>query len=56
MPDAQRLEPRMGVDLGDVRVHQDRGAHETADAINARAFTHGRTSGSGAINRNPTPR
>ena len=40
-PMRSALESRMGVDLGGVRMHQDRGAHDTADAINARAFTHG---------------
>ena len=40
-PTRSALESRMGVDLGGVRVHQDRSAHDTADAISARAFTHG---------------
>jgi hypothetical protein len=35
------LEPRLGVDLGNVRVHTDRRAAETASALNARAFTVG---------------
>lgn len=35
------LESRMGADLGDVRVHDDRAAQEAAGNINARAFTHG---------------
>jgi hypothetical protein len=34
------LESRMGTDLGDVRVHNDSRAHEAANALNARAFTH----------------
>ena len=34
------LESRMGTDLSDVRVHNDTGAHETANALYARAFTH----------------
>jgi hypothetical protein len=40
-PTRRVLEPRMGVDLGGVRVHEGHSAHETADAISARAFTHG---------------
>ena len=35
------LESRMGTDLSDVRVHNDTRAHEAANALNARAFTHG---------------
>jgi Domain of unknown function (DUF4157) len=35
------LESHMGVDLGGVRVHQDRTAHETSNQLQARAFTHG---------------
>lgn len=35
------LEPRLGADLGNVRVHTDRQAAETASALNARAFTVG---------------
>ncbi|HYM79376.1 MAG TPA: DUF4157 domain-containing protein [Candidatus Dormibacteraeota bacterium] len=34
------LESRMGTDLSDVRVHNDEGAQNAADALNARAFTH----------------
>lgn len=34
------LESRLGADLSDVRVHSDSAAHEAADALNARAFTH----------------
>ena len=34
------LESRMGHDLSDVRVHNDSRAHEAANALNARAFTH----------------
>ncbi|HZH31996.1 MAG TPA: DUF4157 domain-containing protein [Pyrinomonadaceae bacterium] len=37
----RRLEPRMGADLGEARIHQDSVANEAASAINARAFTHG---------------
>jgi hypothetical protein len=37
----QTLESSMGVDLGGVRVHHDGAAHQTADALQARAFTHG---------------
>lgn len=36
-----RLESSMGVDLGDVRVHEDETANKAAGALNARAFTHG---------------
>jgi hypothetical protein len=36
----QTLEGRMGVDLSGVRVHEGPAAHESAAAINARAFTH----------------
>ena len=35
------FEPRLGVDLSAVRVHSDASAHESADAIDARAFTVG---------------
>jgi hypothetical protein len=35
------LESNMGVDFGGVRVHDDAGAHAAADALGARAFTHG---------------
>ena len=35
------LESRMGVDLGDVRVHQDESERRDAAAIEARAFTQG---------------
>lgn len=34
-------EPRLGTDLGHVRVHRDARAHEAARAIGARAFTSG---------------
>jgi hypothetical protein len=36
------LELRMGVQLGDVRVHEGPAARESAKALNARAFTHGK--------------
>lgn len=36
----QALESRMGVKLSGVRVHEGPSAHESAAAINARAFTH----------------
>jgi hypothetical protein len=36
----QTLEKRMGVDLRGVRVHEGPAAHQSAAAINARAFTH----------------
>jgi hypothetical protein len=35
------LETRLDTDLGDVRVHEDDAAHRHADAVQARAFTHG---------------
>jgi uncharacterized protein DUF4157 len=35
------LEPGIGADLGDVRVHTDAAAHDAAAALGARAFTHG---------------
>ncbi len=34
------LESRMGTGLSDVRIHNDSRAHEAANALNARAFTH----------------
>jgi len=34
------LESGLGSDLSDVRVHSDSAAHNAADALNARAFTH----------------
>jgi hypothetical protein len=34
------LESSMGSDLSDVRVHNDTQAHEAANTLNARAFTH----------------
>ncbi len=36
------FEPRLGRDLADVRVHDDAAAARSADAISARAYTHGR--------------
>ncbi|MEQ9504507.1 MAG: DUF4157 domain-containing protein [Deltaproteobacteria bacterium] len=38
----ERIEASTDADLGDVRVHEDGHARRAADAINARAFTHGR--------------
>src|SRR6266568_3979433 len=35
------MEPRLGADLGRVRVHRDAGARELNDDLNARAFTYG---------------
>lgn len=35
-----RIEPALGVDLSGVRVHDSPAAHDTADALHARAFTH----------------
>lgn len=40
-PTRSRLESGLGTDLSDVRVHDDAAAHESARALNARAFTHG---------------
>lgn len=34
------LESGLGSDLSDVRVHNDTSAHQAAEALNARAFTH----------------
>jgi hypothetical protein len=44
MPEGLRafFEPRLGRDLGSVRLHTDASAAETARSINARAFTLGR--------------
>ena len=40
-PDVRRtLESHIGADLGGVRVHQDAAAHESSEALRARAFTH----------------
>lgn len=36
-----RVEPALGADLGPVRVHEDAGAAQAAESIQARAFTHG---------------
>lgn len=42
-PEARtRLERGFGVDLGDVRVHEDAAAHRSADALRAQAFAHDR--------------
>lgn len=35
------LEPRLGVSFADVRIHDDAPAGESAQSINARAYTHG---------------
>jgi hypothetical protein len=40
-PTRQAIEQRMPVDLRGVRVHDDAAAHEAANSIDARAFTHG---------------
>ncbi len=37
----QYFEPRLGVDLGGVRVHNDAGAHASAHEVNAHAYTVG---------------
>ncbi|WP_435592819.1 eCIS core domain-containing protein [Nocardia sp. bgisy118] len=34
------MEPRLGYDFGEVRVHQDEAAHRSSVQIGARAFTH----------------
>jgi hypothetical protein len=40
-PDVRRkLEPGLGADLSDVRVHEGPSAEKSAEALNARAFTH----------------
>jgi hypothetical protein len=36
-----RMEREMGADFSHTRVHKDSAAHEAADTLNARAFTHG---------------
>lgn len=36
------FEPRMGVDLGNIRIHTGSNANRLASSLNARAFTHGR--------------
>jgi|GEM_PF-2918014 len=43
LPDSirSRVEPVLGVDLTNVRVHADSGARQAASDINAKAFTHG---------------
>ncbi|WP_280827895.1 DUF4157 domain-containing protein [Mycobacterium sp. OTB74] len=38
----REMEPRLGFDLGDVRVHRDDAAATATTALNARAFTAGR--------------
>lgn len=35
------MEPRFGYDFADVRIHSDERAAQSADAVGARAFTHG---------------
>src|SRR6516225_10992822 len=35
------LERLLGADLSHMRIHKDLAAHEAADMVNARAFTHG---------------
>lgn len=35
------MEPRFGADFGQVRLHEDQHAHQTASQIQARAFTYG---------------
>lgn len=37
----ERMEESYGADFSDVRVHTGEAAHEAAQALNARAFTHG---------------
>lgn len=41
-PTRERMQPRLGGDLADVRVHTDRPANEAADRMHADAFTSGR--------------
>ena len=50
LPETSRsfFEPRFGVDLSNVRVHTDSRAVETANSINAKAFTVGRNIAFGA--------
>jgi hypothetical protein len=40
-PVRERVEPALGADLGDVRVHSSPSANEAASQLNAKAFTHG---------------
>ncbi len=47
------MESRFGHDFGDVRVHTDADAAETARLVNARAFTHGRNIVFGASQFSP---
>ncbi|MGZ3930107.1 MAG: eCIS core domain-containing protein, partial [Bacteroidia bacterium] len=35
------MEQKMGADLGNVKIHTDQKAHDMAEGINAKAFTHG---------------
>src|SRR5690349_3082699 len=37
-----KVEPALGTDLSDVRVHDDPAAHSASAALSARAFAHGR--------------
>src|SRR5262249_35234535 len=37
----RRVEPALGMDLANVRVHTDTGANRTAAVLGAKAFTHG---------------
>jgi hypothetical protein len=39
--DSQRFGARLGTDLSGVRVHTDPEAHEIAQSVQAKAFTHG---------------
>src|SRR3954465_9030821 len=36
-----KMERRLGADLGDVRVHRDDAAHQSAESVAARAYTSG---------------
>lgn len=49
----QFFEPRLGVDLGQVRIHHDERAADFAEAIQARAFTDGRHVGFNRHEYNP---
>jgi Domain of unknown function (DUF4157) len=40
-PLRQEMEARLGADFGDVRIHSDAAAHDSADALHAGAYTVG---------------
>ena len=48
------LERLLGADLSHMRIHKDLAAHEAADMVNARAFTHATTFSWLAVSRSTT--